>query len=165
MRSIKLILLFLFNILLDLTVLSRFNINGYIFSITIPLIIILSLFNDNERIVYYAIFQGLLQDVIFDGVLGAKALFFYLIAYYTMKFDYKKNYSILYALLFLIISVFVENIFRLFRMYYTTKISIFDGFNIFFSRIYVQLIVSGLIMIIIYFIAQFIEKTQNRKYI
>ncbi|TFF63890.1 rod shape-determining protein MreD, partial [Helcococcus ovis] len=83
MKGLKIIILFILNLLIDLTILSKYNLYGVVPSITIPLIIVLSIYSKKEKIVYYGLFQGLLQDIAFGNTLGLKALLFYLISYYV----------------------------------------------------------------------------------
>lgn len=165
MKSIKFILLFLLNLLIDLTVLSKFNIGGYIPSMTLPLIIVMSIYNKNEKIVYYSIIQGLFQDVIFGGILGLKALYFYLIAYYTFKFDYKKNYNLIYANAALIISIIFKNILMLFRNFYYLNLGVKVLLIDTVSKTFYEIIISAIILVFIYFIGQIIQKANSKNYI
>lgn len=165
MKAIKYMLLFLFNLFLDLSILSRYNFFGYIPSITIPIIIILSIYNDDEKIVYYAIIQGIFQDVAFIGLLGVNTLIYYLISYYVYTNNYKKNYSYLYANISLLIALISKNIISiLFNILLNIK-DISSVFLFSYKELLSELFISFIILLIIYAVGYHFRKTKIREYI
>lgn len=111
MKKYKIIILFIFNLLIDLAILSKYHFYGYNFSITIPIIMVLSMYAKKESVVYYSIFQGLVQDLSFGSILGVNTLIYYLISYYIFKYLRDYRYSLSYGWITLILVIFVKNIY------------------------------------------------------
>lgn len=105
MKILKIVLLFLLNLVIELSILSRFSIGNYTPAITIPLLILLAIFEDRDYVYYYAILQGLFQDAAFTGLLGIKALIFYLVVYYVRNSNYRKSTSLTYSFVSLFLSM------------------------------------------------------------
>lgn len=112
MRKSRLIIIFILNFLIDFAILSRINILGVIPSVSIPLIVVLSMFSRKESIVYYAIFQGLMQDLAFNNILGLNALLYYLISYYTFNLNKANSENFVYTYMILAISSICANVYR-----------------------------------------------------
>lgn len=166
MKIIKYILLFVFNLFVDLSVLSRFQVFGYSLSLTIPLIVVLSIYNDeDENIVYYAIIQGLFQDIAFNGLLGVNTLIFYLISYYTYKSNYKKNYSMLYGSIAVFLGVISQQIIKLLADFMNSISAVNISVNFSLLSTILNIFSSLIIFIIIYVIGYHMRKTKIRKYI
>lgn len=166
MKIIKYTLLFVLNLFLDLSVLSRFQLFGNTLSLTIPLIIVLSIYNsEDENIVYYAIIQGLFQDIAFNGILGLNILTFYLISYYTYKNNYKDNYSVLYGSIAVFLGVITEQIIKLIVSFMNNINDFSMSVNFSLLATVSNILISLIIFIIIYVIGYYMRKTRMRKYI
>lgn len=165
MKKHQIIILFILNLLLDLVILSRYQIFGFIPSVTIPIIIALSMFSTKESIVYYAIFQGFIQDLTFANTIGLNALMLYLISYYMFKLNKNNNNNLIYAYLTILISLVFTKIYRLITGYIfinrNISINISEAFRGFVFELVFMIIVFTLIHI---FISN-IQKRQKRKLI
>lgn len=113
MKKSRLIMIFILNFLVDYAILSRMNISGVVPSVTIPIIVALSMFSRKESIVYYAIFQGLVQDLAFNGVLGLNALLYYLISYYVFNSNKINKDNFVYTYIILALSSVFAGVYRL----------------------------------------------------
>lgn len=164
MRGFKIIILFLANLLIDLAILSKYQVFGVVPSITIPLIIVLSMFSNKENIVYYAVIQGIFQDVAFGKILGVSALLYYLISYYTIEFDRKKNFSLWYGMICTIIGIIFTR-FGSMVINYLFNRSISLAIKPLVFGTLSQVIISIIIYIIIYFIFYYFRKRKLRHYI
>ncbi|MGF0040351.1 rod shape-determining protein MreD [Peptoniphilaceae bacterium SGI.131] len=165
MNSIKIILLFIFSMIMDLVVLPKYLIFGVTVSVSIPLLIILSMRAKNENITYFAILLGLIRDINFTSVLGISALSYYLISFYSFKRnEYKKNDFSL-GLLMLILSVLFNFIFvSSLRMIARTSFSVTSLKNYFLGPIFVELILSAIIFTAFYFIDNRIRHRKSKQY-
>lgn len=165
MKKHQIILLFIFNLLLDLVVLSRYQIFGFIPSVTIPIIIALSMFSTKESIVYYAIFQGFIQDLSFGSTIGLNALMYYLISYYMFKLNKNNNNNLIYAYLTIFFSLLFTKIYRLVTGYIfvsrNIRINIIEALRGFGFELLFMIIVFTLIHILI----SNIQKRRKRKLI
>ncbi|WP_103981942.1 rod shape-determining protein MreD [Helcococcus massiliensis] len=113
MKKSKLVLIFILNFLIDYAILSRINISGVIPSISIPIIVVLSMSSRKESIVYYAIFQGIIQDLAFNNILGLTALLYYLISYKVFNLNKANKDNFAYAYIILTLSSLFANMYRL----------------------------------------------------
>ncbi len=82
---VKMIIIFIMNIVLDTSVMPVFEVFGVSPGLSIPIIVYLSLRAKNDKITYYGIFLGLFLDIYFSNYLGIRALAFYLISYFVLK--------------------------------------------------------------------------------
>lgn len=159
MKRSRLILLFFINFLLDYALLSRYQILGVVPSISIPLIIILAMYADNENIVYYAIFQGFLHDIAFADILGVNALLFYLIAYYIYNLNKNNVNKLFYGFLAIFISLIFSKIYTLILDYiYTRKLDI-DIAN-FVKLFIIEFLLMSIIFTVFYIIANKVYKNR-----
>lgn len=162
MKGLKIIILFILNLLIDLTILSKYNLYGVVPSITIPLIIVLSIYSKKEKIVYYGLFQGLLQDIAFGNTLGLKALLFYLISYYVYTLNINEHKNLAKNYLYLVIAIVLKKLYVIIMnlvIYRNSNIIFKELFN--FS-IFVEILLSLVIFILINFIMYRIEKNKLR---
>ncbi|WP_311487555.1 rod shape-determining protein MreD [uncultured Helcococcus sp.] len=113
MKKSRLIIIFILNFLIDYAILSRMNISGVVPSVTIPIIVALSMFSRKEGIVYYAIFQGLVQDLAFNNVLGLTAMLYYLISYYVFNLNKANRDNFVYTYIILALSGIFASVYRL----------------------------------------------------
>lgn len=164
MRGFKIVILFLANLLIDLAILSKYQIFGVVPSITIPLIVVLSMFSNRENIVYYAVIQGMFQDIAFGKILGVSALIFYLISYYTYETDIKKNFNLWYGLSCTFLGVIFSKISHVVVGYLFDKSMSLSMSSLIYGLI-AQVIISVIIYIIIYFIFYYFRKKRLRNYI
>lgn len=164
MRGFKIVILFLANLLIDLAIISKYQIFGVVPSITIPLIVVLSMFSDRENIVYYAVIQGMFQDVAFGKILGVSALIFYLISYYTYETDIKKNFNLWYGLSCTFLGVNFSIISHVVVGFLFDKSMSLSMSSLIYGLI-AQVIISVIIYIIIYFIFYYFRKKRLRNYI
>ncbi|MFM1524956.1 MULTISPECIES: rod shape-determining protein MreD [Helcococcus] len=162
MKGLKIIILFIINLLVDLTILSKYNLYGVVPSITIPLIIVLSIYAKKENIVYYGLFQGLIQDIAFGNTLGVKALLFYLISYYVYSFNINEHKNLAKNYVYLIIAIIFKKIYVIVMnliIYRNPSVIFKELFN--FS-ILIEIIVSLVFFTFINFIMYRIEKNKLR---
>lgn len=113
MKKSRLILIFILNFLIDYAILSRINISGVVPSVSIPIIVALSMFSRKESIVYYAIFQGIIQDLAFNNILGLTALLYYLISYKVFNLNKANKDNFAYAYIILALSSLFVTLYRL----------------------------------------------------
>lgn len=165
MKKYKLIILFLLNIFIDLTILSRYQIYGVVPSITLPLIIVLSMYSQNESIVYYAILQGFIQDLAFGNIPGINALIYYIISYYTFNLNKRYSHNLFIGTIVLSISLFVKKVY-LFIVDYIYSNNIVKSDIVFKVKNYItEFLILFLIFIILQFIAFRLEKNRIRNLI
>lgn len=165
MKTLKIVLLFILNLVIDLVVLSRYQINGIVPSITIALLVVLSIYSERENIVYYAIFQGIFQDVAFASVLGSHALLYYLISYYTFNNDKHKNYNFFYGLICSIIAVIVSVPLQNIIKFISKKISLSDIFMGLDFSLLTEIAVTIIFYLIVYSIFYALRKIRVRNFI
>lgn len=153
------IILFILNLIIDLSILSRYEFYGYTLSITIPIIILISMFANKENIVYYAIFQGILQDLAFGQIIGLNALLYYLISYYTFKKVKDNQYNLSFGNIAVIVAVLFKNLFRLLSSYLVNH-------RLYFSNLYdlgFTLISELIFTLIVFAILHFIYSSMDKK--
>lgn len=164
MRGFKIVILFLANLLIDLAILSKYQIFGVVPSITIPLIVVLSMFSTRENIVYYAVVQGMFQDVAFGKVLGVSALILYLISYYTYETDLKKSFNLWFGLSCTFFGTIFSKISHVVVNFLFDKSMSVSIIPLVYGVI-VQVIISIIIYFIIYFIFYYFRRKRLRNYI
>ncbi|MGY3776889.1 rod shape-determining protein MreD [Helcococcus sueciensis] len=152
------IILFILNLIIDLSILSRYEFYGYTPSITIPIIVILAMFEKKESIVYYAILQGIFQDLSFGQVIGLNALLYYLISYYTFKNVKENQYSLSYGNISIIFAILFKNIFRLISSYLINRKFYFVNIYDLVFTIIAELIFTLVIFAILHFIYSSMDK-------
>lgn len=152
------IISFILNLIIDLSILSRYEFYGYTPSITIPIIIILSMFANKESIVYYAILQGIFQDLAFGQIIGLNALLYYLISYYTFKNVKDNQYNLSYGNIAVIFSVFFKNVFRIISSYLINRKLYFSDFYDLGFTLITELIFTLVIFAILHFIYSSMDK-------
>lgn len=162
MKKRYIIILFIVNFILDFSILSRFEIFGIIPSVTIPIIIVLSMFARKESIVYYAIFQGLIQDLAFSNTLGLSALLFYLISYYIFKLNKNNNYKLLYGYSAIAISLFFSKIYSMVTNYLFVERSVDINIMDFIQTYFVEFLFMIIAFTLLHYIALLLEKRRVR---
>lgn len=165
MRIFKIILLFIANLLIDLAILSKYNIYGVLPSISIPMIVVISMYYRSEKILYFSIFQGLFQDIAFNKVLGSSSLILYLISYYTRERDYKKNFSIWHGFIFTFLGVLLSKISIFIINFISRNSIIYSDVKLFLINILLELLIALVFYFIIYFIFYYLRKRKLRHYI
>lgn len=164
MKRWKLILIFILNFLIEYSVLSRYQIYGIVPSITIPLIIVLSMESNKESIVYYAIFQGFIQDLAFSNTLGISALLYYLISFYMYRLNKNENsYNLLFGMVSIAISLLFSKLYRLIANYIfidrTFNLQIFN----FIKEYIIEFIFMAVVFCVFRFIAIRLDKRSKRR--
>lgn len=165
MSRIKIIFLFILNIVLDLVVLPRYTFFGVYPGVSIPLLIMLSMSSKKESITYYAIVLGLFKDINYSTIIGIHALSYYLISYYSYKRSIIGGLSYKLGLAILLISV-------IFNLIFINSLSmISDGYfkfekiiHYFKGPIIFEILMSVIIFSIIYIINKSIENINRKKY-
>ncbi|MDO4605337.1 MAG: rod shape-determining protein MreD [Helcococcus sp.] len=152
------IILFILNLIIDLSILSRYEFYGYTPSFTIPIIIVLSMFANKESIVYYAILQGIFQDLAFGQIIGLNALMYYLISYYTFKNVKDNQYNLSYGNIVVILSVLFKNVFRIVSSYLISRRPYFSSIYDFVFTLITELIFTLIIFDILHFIYSSMDK-------
>lgn len=152
------VILFILNLIIDLSILSRYEFYGYTPSITIPIIIILSMFANKESIVYYAIFQGIFQDLAFGQIIGLNALLYYLISYYTFKNVKDNQYNLSYGNIAVILSVLFKNVFRIVSSYLINRTLYFSDFYDLGFTVITELIFTLIVFAILHFTYSSMDK-------
>ena len=111
MKSFSLVILFIANLILNITLFSRIAVLGVIFNISIPIIIVLSMSERKGRSAYYGLMMGLMEDILFGNILGIKALSYYLIGYYVYKSQKNKGFDYKIGFIMTILSSLFNGIF------------------------------------------------------
>ncbi|MDO4779209.1 MAG: hypothetical protein Q4A42_06615 [Tissierellia bacterium] len=165
MSKIKIVLLFIANIIIDLVLLSRYSIYGATLAISIPMIIILSMNSKTDSITYYAILIGLFKEVSFFPTIGIYALSYYLISYYSFKRSRLGGMSYKLGLLILIISVFLNYIFtntlRMISMGYFETARLIDYL---LGPIFTEMLVGFIFYTVIYVLFFRINAKKKKRY-
>lgn len=159
-KKFQIFILFILNLVIDLSILSRYQIFNFTPSITIPLIIVLSMFSEKESIVYYAILQGIFQDLAFGQVVGINALIFYLISYYTFKNVKDNQYSLSYGNICVILSILFKNIFRFISTYIIGKSLYFNSIKDFLMSIILDIAFAMILFALIHIV--FVNRDKKR---
>lgn len=165
MSRLKLVIIFIINMLFDIAILPRINIAGVTPYISIAIIVVLSMRAKSDKITYYAIFMGLLLDIASSTTLGIRMLSFYLISYYTYKLRSFDGNNFSYGFLATIISVVLNEIYL-----YCIKILSTGTFNISLLLDYVlkflllEVVISLILYTLFYLLVDRIVFKEKRKF-
>ncbi len=165
MKSFSLVVLFIANLILNITLFSRIEVLGVILNLTIPIIIVLSMSERKGRSAYYGLFMGLMEDILFGNILGVKALSYYLIGYYVYKSQKNKGFDYKIGFIMTILATFFNGLFTGLVGVIADKLISFNNLLAYLKYpILIEIAINLLVFTIVYLIFKSIDTKRKRKY-
>lgn len=147
------VLIYIFS-LLQVTVLNNFKFFGIKPDLLFVIIVILSVFLEWRRVLFFSLFAGILKDMFFVEPFGINTILFPLMSYLVHKVSRKISVEDIYALMVVVfISVFLNNSIARIISVFSVK---FIPFGIFTRGIFIEslysAIISPLVVKMLYFL-------------
>ena len=99
MNRFKLALIVIINVLLQASIFSRINIYGGGANLSLPIIVAISMMTGQIQASYTSLTIGLSEDIAFGGILGIRALVYFIFAFLISKMARSEKFNKFYGML------------------------------------------------------------------